>query len=221
MKSTRQSKAAGFTLIELLAAMLLPVLSQAKQRAHQAICINNLKQMYLLYVEYADISEDYFPPSYSAHGGSQVHWYDCLNLATLRLNAYRDPYNNDLMARFSKGHAPTIFHCPSRPPDDIDPWRDTSGSDFAQNQNIGINREVYGASRQPRDISKFSNLINSERVALLADVGDEYSFYNTPVRLGIRHVGNRRINFLYCDNHVEDHDVGILSVPPEEWLYEE
>jgi prepilin-type N-terminal cleavage/methylation domain-containing protein len=52
----------GFTLIELLvviaiiailAAILFPVFSQARDKARQATCISNLKQVGLAFLEYA------------------------------------------------------------------------------------------------------------------------------------------------------------------------
>ena len=65
-------KEEGFTLIELLvviiiisvlAAMLLPALSQAREKARQAVCINNLKQINLALQVYIVDNGGWFPPS--------------------------------------------------------------------------------------------------------------------------------------------------------------
>jgi len=99
----RQSK--GFTLIELLvviaiiailAAILFPVFAQAREKARQSSCANNLKQMGIAHKLYLDDYDGTFAPNvgYNTLGqfsGGQMSWADFLKTYNKSLSSYTCP----------------------------------------------------------------------------------------------------------------------------------
>ena len=113
----------AFTLIELLvviaiiailAAMLLPALSKAKQKAQAVVCLNNLKQWGLATQIYATDNGDYLPPDGTPNPGNSATntgWYIQLP-QVLTLPRYHDmPWRTNGTADVGR----SVWICPSNP----------------------------------------------------------------------------------------------------------
>ena len=120
-----KARPAGFTLIELLvviaviailAALLLPALAKARERAEAIACLNNTHQLALAWQLYADDHEGLLPYNLGMNGSSfrtNINWVN--NVMTWDLSS--DNTNTATITEASLGPyvsgATGIYRCPS------------------------------------------------------------------------------------------------------------
>ena len=220
----------GFTLIELLvviaiiailAAMLLPALSRAKEKGHQAKCLSNLRQLTLCAVMYANDNNGRFAENVPTAAASTNSWiqgdmsdnvgvygqvtpgvYDSTNQLDLTTGKFW-VYNS------SAG----IYHCPSDPSqrDGVPKVRSYSMSGWIgtkRAQSFAPGNQIYRAYLKDSDVTvpgapRTWMLIDEHELSIndgwfYVDMSQARPFADFPAT---RH--NRGYVLSFCDGHSE------------------
>ena len=143
-------KRSGFTLIELLvviaiiailAALLLPVIGKARQRAVTVSCLNNLRQLNLCWQLYPVDNNDLLVPNNSVVGYSGA----AIRGASWCPGSARtdsSPTNIESGLLFQYNRSVAIYHCPA----DKSTIEDSSGTPLPQlrNRSYNMSQSVNG-----------------------------------------------------------------------------
>ena len=170
MKQLSSNHSKFFTLIELLvviaiiailAAMLLPALTQAREKARGSQCTNQIKQLGTAVLMYADSYESYFHP----HWASQYSYVGVL-------------YNEKFFP------SPIILRCPSVTINPYDDWKKLKNTTWAPDDDhqrvmdYGYNYRNLGGNQTTKTGYKFHQIKKPSKSIMVADTVNNYRALN-------------------------------------------
>lgn len=185
----------GFTLIELLvviaiiailAAILFPVFAKAREKARQASCSSNLKQLALSWLMY---NQDYDGRAMAAcFGVSDTCW----DRRQIGAGGCLGPYIKNTQ----------ILFCPS-----VGPVSDTTASGYNYNREVGWNPPKSEAQIEQPAITLAFGEGNGLRWMPYATT----CCSNTATHFGMKPNHNSGTNLAFCDGHVKWYNLS--SIP--------